>query len=225
MLCYLRYPGRPLRAGERPPAVLTAFVAEQIDALPTAMEAYLAAERNRQRHAVELVGRSLIIKPHIGGMGRSEHIRHVRSETDLYSIDLRCDTYVVQTFVSGPDQDLKIYVAGDSYFGVRKRFEPSNLNNTGEPCPVSGEIKSIAQRVGEALGLGLFGIDIIEAEAGPMVVDVNYFPSYYAIEAAPAAIADYIDGFARGVIVLKGCLTSPMPAYSPQQREPGVIRC
>src|SRR6516165_3104551 len=53
MLCYLRYPGRPLRAGERPPAVLTAFVAEQIDALPTAMGAYLAAERNRQRHAVE----------------------------------------------------------------------------------------------------------------------------------------------------------------------------
>jgi len=53
MLCYLRYPGRPLRAGERPPAVLTAFVAAQIDALPTAMETYLAAERNRQRHAVE----------------------------------------------------------------------------------------------------------------------------------------------------------------------------
>ena len=53
MLCYLRYPGRPLRAGERPPAELTAFVAEQIDALPTAMEAFLAAERNRQRHAVE----------------------------------------------------------------------------------------------------------------------------------------------------------------------------
>jgi hypothetical protein len=53
MLCYLRYPGRRLRAGERPPAELTAFVAEQIDALPTAIEAYLAAERNRQRHAVE----------------------------------------------------------------------------------------------------------------------------------------------------------------------------
>src|SRR5215472_985266 len=53
MLCYLRYPGRPLRAGERPPAELTAFVAAQIDALPTAIEAYLAAKRNRQRHAIE----------------------------------------------------------------------------------------------------------------------------------------------------------------------------
>ena len=49
MLFYLRYPGRPLRAGERPPAELTAFVAEQIDALPTAMEAFLAAERKRLR--------------------------------------------------------------------------------------------------------------------------------------------------------------------------------
>jgi len=53
MLCYLRYPGRPLRASERSPAELTAFVAEQIDALPTAIDTYLAAERNRQRHAVE----------------------------------------------------------------------------------------------------------------------------------------------------------------------------
>src|SRR4051794_15204194 len=53
MLCYLRYPGRPLRAGERPSAELTAFVAEQIDIPPAAIETYLAAERNRQRHAIE----------------------------------------------------------------------------------------------------------------------------------------------------------------------------
>jgi TnpA family transposase len=52
MLCYLRYPGRALKAGEPPPAQLIAFVAEQIDALPASIEEYLAAERNRQRHAV-----------------------------------------------------------------------------------------------------------------------------------------------------------------------------
>src|SRR3954452_1905891 len=34
MLCYLRYPGRPLKAGERPPRPLLLFIAEQIDALP-----------------------------------------------------------------------------------------------------------------------------------------------------------------------------------------------
>jgi hypothetical protein len=32
LLCYLRYPGRPLKAGERPPRPLLLFIAEQIDA-------------------------------------------------------------------------------------------------------------------------------------------------------------------------------------------------
>jgi TnpA family transposase len=59
MLCYLRYPGRPLKAGERPPRPLLLFVAQQIDALPEAIEDYLAAERNRQRHVVELQDRLL----------------------------------------------------------------------------------------------------------------------------------------------------------------------
>jgi hypothetical protein len=53
MLCYLRFPGRPLRAGERPPAAVLAFVAEQIDVLPDAIDEYLASERNRQRHVAE----------------------------------------------------------------------------------------------------------------------------------------------------------------------------
>jgi TnpA family transposase len=33
MLCYLRYPGRPLHANERPPATLVLFVADQIVAI------------------------------------------------------------------------------------------------------------------------------------------------------------------------------------------------
>ncbi len=57
MRCYLRYPGRPLKAGERPPRPLLLFIAAQIDALPEAIEDYLAAERNRRRHAAELQDR------------------------------------------------------------------------------------------------------------------------------------------------------------------------
>ena len=54
MLCYLRHPGRPLKTNERPPSALVSFVAAQIDALPEAIDEYLAVERNRQRHAIEL---------------------------------------------------------------------------------------------------------------------------------------------------------------------------
>jgi TnpA family transposase len=51
MLGYLRYPGRPLKIGERPPAALVTFLAEQIDVLPTCVEEYLAAPRTCRRHA------------------------------------------------------------------------------------------------------------------------------------------------------------------------------
>ena len=54
MLCYLRYPGRPLKADERPPEALLSFVAEQIDVLPASFDTYVAAERNRQRHSAEM---------------------------------------------------------------------------------------------------------------------------------------------------------------------------
>src|SRR4030081_184786 len=51
MLCYLRYPGRPLRAGERPPRSLLLFIAEKMVALPEAIEDYLAEEPRRTRCA------------------------------------------------------------------------------------------------------------------------------------------------------------------------------
>ena len=54
MLCYLRYPGRPLHAGEQPAAALVSFVAYQIDVLPKTIDDHPGSEQNRRRHAVEL---------------------------------------------------------------------------------------------------------------------------------------------------------------------------
>lgn len=53
MRCYLRYPGRALQVGERPPAPMLGFVAEQIGVFPASIDEYLANARNRQRHAIE----------------------------------------------------------------------------------------------------------------------------------------------------------------------------
>jgi hypothetical protein len=58
MLCYLRYPGRPLRAGERPPGPLLAFIADQIGVFPESVDEYLIAEPNRRCQAAELQDRN-----------------------------------------------------------------------------------------------------------------------------------------------------------------------
>ena len=56
MLCYLRYPGRPLRNNERRPAALISFVAEQIDVRPESIYDYLISGQSRRRHAVRTAG-------------------------------------------------------------------------------------------------------------------------------------------------------------------------
>jgi len=57
MLCYLRHPGRVLRAGEIPDPSLVSFVADQIDVLPDSLVSYLASEQNRRRHSASLLNR------------------------------------------------------------------------------------------------------------------------------------------------------------------------
>jgi TnpA family transposase len=53
MLCYLRFLGRPLRSGERPPPPLLAFVAAQIDVPPEKIDVYLSSERTMEDHAAK----------------------------------------------------------------------------------------------------------------------------------------------------------------------------
>jgi TnpA family transposase len=58
MLCYLRYPGRPLRAGERPPGPLLAFIADQIGVLPESVDEYLIAEPEPQMSCRRVAGQT-----------------------------------------------------------------------------------------------------------------------------------------------------------------------
>ena len=55
-LCYLRFPGRPLRSGERPPENLLDYVAAQLGEAPAAFEAYARRrDTTRREHLAEIV--------------------------------------------------------------------------------------------------------------------------------------------------------------------------
>ena len=59
-------------------------------------------------------------------------------------------------------------------------------------------MRAIALRCGQVCGLGLYGLDVVESQCGPVVVDVNYFPGYKGVPDVAPRIADYIDQYARG---------------------------
>jgi ribosomal protein S6--L-glutamate ligase len=138
----------------------------------------------------------LIIKPYMGHRGAGLHL--VRRPEELSRIPPPDYPVIIQEFIEGKGEDLKIYVAGDQVFGVQKPFSETSFAVPGRPVPITEEVRDLALRCGRACGLGLYGLDIIESPRGPFVVDVNYFPGYKGVPGAGPLIADYIDGYARG---------------------------
>jgi ribosomal protein S6--L-glutamate ligase len=138
----------------------------------------------------------LVVKPFRGHRGQG--VRVVRDERDLAALPGGPGPLVIQSYVEGTGEDLKVYVVGDRVFAVRKPFSADSFTKPGRPSAVTDEVRDIALRCGEAFGLGLFGLDLIDGPDGPVVVDVNYFPGYKGIPGAAPLIADYIEGFARG---------------------------
>jgi ribosomal protein S6--L-glutamate ligase len=145
----------------------------------------------------EVVERTpLIVKPYLGHRGVGIHV--LRTPDDLVRLPAPDATVIVQEYVEGSGEDLKLYVVGEEVFGVRKPFSADSFTVAGRPCAVSEEARAIAVEVGRALGLGLYGIDVVEGPDGPVVVDVNYFPGYKGVPGAAALIAAYIEQYALG---------------------------
>jgi hypothetical protein len=57
---------------------------------------------------------------------------------------------------------------------------------------VSGDLAEIMQRCGRALGLDLFGVDVVESGGRPYVVDASSFPGFKGVPDAPLRVARYI---------------------------------
>jgi ribosomal protein S6--L-glutamate ligase len=123
---------------------------------------------------------------------------------------------LVQDFVRGPGEDLKVYVVGRRVWAVRKPFSPFSFTQPGRPVSVSRDLADIALRAGAALGLGVYGLDLVEGPEGPVVVDLNYFPGYKGCSDVAAPMAAYVEAYARGRIDLA------LPAFPDLRTEPRV---
>jgi glutathione synthase/RimK-type ligase-like ATP-grasp enzyme len=138
----------------------------------------------------------VIIKPYLGHRGAGLTI--VRDPDELRTLSPPPAPVLIQEYIEGSDEDLKIYVAGERVFGVKKPFSPESFTKPGIPFEVSPQIREIALKCGKAFGLGLYGLDVVESSRGPYVVDLNYFPGYKGIPGVASVIAEYIEGYAGG---------------------------
>ncbi|MFD3486822.1 RimK family alpha-L-glutamate ligase [Streptomyces sp. NPDC058665] len=141
----------------------------------------------------------LVVKPADGSSGRG--VRLVASPGLLAGMkeELAADGMLIaQPYVPNSGVDLKVYsVAGELY--AAQRSSPLHPGQTAfeRRVPLTTEVAAVVAEAGAVHGLDLYGVDVLLGPDGPVIVDVNDFPSFRQVPDARARVARAILDLAR----------------------------
>jgi ribosomal protein S6--L-glutamate ligase len=115
---------------------------------------------------------------------RSDLVRLVTSRTELLEMlpEWGDEPVVAQEFVVNDGFDIKVWVIGGDMSAARRRSALESTDKSSDelldPAGLPEEWTRTARDAGAALGLQLYGVDLLITDGRPLVVDVNPFPGF-----------------------------------------------
>ncbi|GAC1391048.1 MAG: hypothetical protein NVS4B11_23660 [Ktedonobacteraceae bacterium] len=136
----------------------------------------------------------LVVKPTNGSSCRG--IYRVDSPASLSTLEIaeaNDSFFLAQSYVENTGFDIKLYVVGTGVYAVAKRspLHPE-VEVDKQPILLTLELRKLALHVGKIFGLDIYGLDVVETSHGPVVVDINDFPSYGQVPRAVELVASHI---------------------------------
>ncbi|MHA1917456.1 MAG: RimK family alpha-L-glutamate ligase [Candidatus Ranarchaeia archaeon] len=144
--------------------------------------------------------KDVVIKPLVGsrGFGILKTETKELSFTALKFLSRMGQVSYIQEFIPHGNQDIRAFVIGEKVIAAMHRKSKSWKSNIAQGAKaksikLSKEIEEIAIKATSALNLDYSGVDIIEGEEGPIVIEVNAAPSWFALQSVTKInIADEI---------------------------------
>ena len=172
-------------------------------------DTYVASRPERLESLLD--GGPLVVKPYQGSDGFG--IRVVRSVAELAAVPAGKDPVFAQRYHPPQGRDRKMYVIGGRVFGVKKVFPArTDAEKHGEPFTPTAELREIVVRCGQAFGIDLYSIDIIESEGKPYVVDMCSIPGCRGVPDGPSHLASYLYAAAERAARGQPLFESAIPA-------------
>ncbi|WP_327683835.1 ATP-grasp domain-containing protein [Kitasatospora sp. NBC_00458] len=141
----------------------------------------------------------LVVKPADGSSGRA--VRFVRDPGHLAELGPLLageGLLIAQPYVPNSGTDLKVYCVDGELYATERRSPLNPDQGVRErQVPLAAEVARIAGQVGEVFGLDLYGVDVLLGPDGPVVVDINDFPSFRQVPDAVARVARAVLRLAR----------------------------
>ena len=158
--------------------------------------------------AIDFVGGlPVVIKVTQGTQGQGVFLRHTvhESRSLIQGLLLTGKAVLVQEYIAeSHGKDIRALVVGDRVVAAMRRkargreFRSNyHLNGTVEKVEISEEFEEQAVRAARVLGLNVAGVDLLESNNGPLVLEVNSSPGLEGIEKesgvnVAGAIIDYV---------------------------------
>lgn len=134
-----------------------------------------------------LMDGSVILKPRRGSQGRG--IRIIRDSMDVPA-SWGAEEMFAQRYYEPETLDRKIYRIGNDVFCVERVWPPVTLEEKqGRLIQLDAATRELAMECGRLLGTEVYGVDVIEHEGRPWIVDLSSFPGFKGVPDAGARIA------------------------------------
>ena len=175
--------------------------------IPTPRTAYVRDMKDIERAIEAVGGLPVVVKVTQGTQGQGVFLRHTLHETTnlVQGLLVTGKAVLIQEYVAeSHGKDIRALVVGGKVVACMRRkargreFRSNyHLNGTVEKVDISDEYADVACRAARVLGLNVAGVDLLEGNDGPLVLEVNSSPGLEGIENASGAnvagaIIDYV---------------------------------
>jgi ribosomal protein S6--L-glutamate ligase len=110
---------------------------------------------------------------------------------------------IVQDLVASDGWDIKVWVIDQQVWAARRRSALDAQACADSFALAPGDLPRpwarLALEIGQVFNLRLYGVDLLIAEQGPVVVDVNAFPGFRGVPGASSALVALVDQIGRAL--------------------------
>ncbi len=149
----------------------------------------VALSKEASLKAAEKLGYPLVVKPIYGSWGRMI-ARAMNEENLLEILEFRehmqsphFKVHYLQEYVEKPGRDIRAcYVWGEvpaAIYRVSERWKTNTaLGAEAVAANLPDEIKELVRRAGDLVGGGVLGVDLVEKNGEPLILEINGIPQF-----------------------------------------------
>ena len=143
---------------------------------------YMAASRRTVESLLDEMDYPVVMKLLYGSLGKGVMFAESKQSAASFmdALERFKEPIFLEEYIENPGEDIRVFVLGGGVLGAMKRIAQKDerrtnigIGGTGKPAKLDINMKDIAIKAANVLGMDITGIDIIKGPRGPVIIEAN----------------------------------------------------